>query len=207
MERKKLLAALKQLKVETGSLACLGCGYEHDCGVHGCAILREAVSQLETQHPYAGEPLTVEQMGKMHFDRVWIVYPPQYKGDPGCREEGVVLYGKLYSIDSLEGAGFEELLLDVADGETLDLPTGNYRVFRQCAEVESKWIHLDTQLPEPGVRVLVCCGTFVSEAYCDINGYFHRIPQEKWPGEDALDPLTHWMPLPEPPEEVRGNET
>lgn len=24
-----------------GSLACLGCGYEHDCGIHGCALLRE----------------------------------------------------------------------------------------------------------------------------------------------------------------------
>lgn len=49
MERKKLLAALKQLKVETGYLACLGCGYEHDCGIHGCAIIREAVRQLEQQ--------------------------------------------------------------------------------------------------------------------------------------------------------------
>lgn len=49
MERKKLLAALKQLKVNTGSLACMGCGYEHNCGVHGCAILREAVRQLEQQ--------------------------------------------------------------------------------------------------------------------------------------------------------------
>ena len=49
MEHKKLLAALKQLKVNTGSLACMGCGYEHNCGVHGCAILREAVRQLEQQ--------------------------------------------------------------------------------------------------------------------------------------------------------------
>lgn len=53
MERKKLLAALKQLKVETGRLACLGCGYEHNCGVHGCAIIREAVAyiaDLEATH-------------------------------------------------------------------------------------------------------------------------------------------------------------
>lgn len=46
MQSKKLLAALKQLKVETGHLACLGCGYEHDCGIHGCAIIREAVAHI-----------------------------------------------------------------------------------------------------------------------------------------------------------------
>ena len=42
-----LLADLKRLKVETGSLACLGCGREHNCGVHGCAVLREAADVLQ----------------------------------------------------------------------------------------------------------------------------------------------------------------
>ena len=42
-----LLADLKRLKVETGSLACMGCGREHNCGVHGCAILREAADVLQ----------------------------------------------------------------------------------------------------------------------------------------------------------------
>lgn len=42
----ELLQAIRRLKVETGSLACLGCGYEHDCGIHGCAILREAERRL-----------------------------------------------------------------------------------------------------------------------------------------------------------------
>ena len=53
MERKKLLAALGRLAVQTGSLACLGCGYEHNCGVHGCAIIREAIAciaDLEATH-------------------------------------------------------------------------------------------------------------------------------------------------------------
>lgn len=49
MERNKLVKALKRLKVETGSLACLGCGYEHGCSVHGCAILREAETLIENQ--------------------------------------------------------------------------------------------------------------------------------------------------------------
>ena len=45
----EILAALSHLKVQTGSLACLGCGYEHNCGVHGCTILREAAGLIERQ--------------------------------------------------------------------------------------------------------------------------------------------------------------
>lgn len=47
MTDKELIASLKQLKVQTGSLACLGCGREHNCGIHGCAILREAIAFVE----------------------------------------------------------------------------------------------------------------------------------------------------------------
>nr|DAE49470.1 MAG TPA: hypothetical protein [Bacteriophage sp.] len=47
MRDEDLLAALRRLKVQTGSLACLGCGHEHDCGIHGCAILREMIAWLE----------------------------------------------------------------------------------------------------------------------------------------------------------------
>lgn len=47
MSDRELIESLKRLKVQTGSLACLGCGYEHDCGIHGCMILRETVAWLE----------------------------------------------------------------------------------------------------------------------------------------------------------------
>ncbi|WP_440554233.1 hypothetical protein [Vescimonas sp.] len=47
MRDEDLLAALRRLKVETGSLVCLGCGREHDCGIHGCAILRETIAFVE----------------------------------------------------------------------------------------------------------------------------------------------------------------
>ena len=47
MRDEDLLAALRRLKVETGSLVCVGCGYEHNCGIHGCRILRETVAWLE----------------------------------------------------------------------------------------------------------------------------------------------------------------
>lgn len=47
MRDEDLLAALRRLKVQTGSLACLGCGRERNCGIHGCAILREAIAFVE----------------------------------------------------------------------------------------------------------------------------------------------------------------
>lgn len=47
MKDSELIAALRRMKVETGSLVCLGCGYEHNCGIHGCAVMRAAADRLE----------------------------------------------------------------------------------------------------------------------------------------------------------------
>ena len=46
MRDHELINALRRLKVETRSLACLGCEHEHNCGVHGCAIMREAADRI-----------------------------------------------------------------------------------------------------------------------------------------------------------------
>lgn len=46
MTTEALLKALARLRVETGSLACLGCGYEHNCSTKGCRILREAADLI-----------------------------------------------------------------------------------------------------------------------------------------------------------------
>lgn len=109
----------------------------HGIGIYPHIKLAEAfnmaISALSSMS--AAEPLTAEQLRKMHFELVWFVYPPQYEGDSGGCEEGVVLYGKLYSIDSLEGAGFEEMLLDAEHGDDPDRPSGNYQVFRRIAGV------------------------------------------------------------------------
>lgn len=53
MTYKELYAGLHMLAVETGSLPCLGCGHEHGCSVHGCAICRtaaETIRQLRQQN-------------------------------------------------------------------------------------------------------------------------------------------------------------
>lgn len=47
MDNSMIIAALRRLKVETGSLVCVGCGHEHSCSTRGCAIIREAINALE----------------------------------------------------------------------------------------------------------------------------------------------------------------
>lgn len=46
MKDTELVAALRQLKVNTKSLACLGCGYKYDCGIHGCHLIGMAADRL-----------------------------------------------------------------------------------------------------------------------------------------------------------------
>lgn len=46
----ELISALRRLEVQTGSFACLGCGHEHNCGIHGCAIIREAADRISSSH-------------------------------------------------------------------------------------------------------------------------------------------------------------
>lgn len=36
------LHQLHRLAIERRPEACLGCGLEHDCSVHGCAVIRKA---------------------------------------------------------------------------------------------------------------------------------------------------------------------
>ncbi len=52
---------LHELAIHTGDLkhTCLGCGYEHDCGIHGCAVLlaaEEAVVKLKAYVDLGFEP-------------------------------------------------------------------------------------------------------------------------------------------------------
>lgn len=47
MEFYELAKALRAMKVETGSLVCLGCRYENNCGIKGCAILVQAASAID----------------------------------------------------------------------------------------------------------------------------------------------------------------
>lgn len=116
MTEKELVKALRRNMVETGSLVCLGCGHEHNCSTHGCAIMRAAVNTLESliaerdgykeqlaaalaentrlaqriQQP--SKPLTVKELRKMIGQWVWVeskdvLYPNGwYRVEPQFRE-------------------------------------------------------------------------------------------------------------------------
>ena len=134
MDYQKTMQALKRLRVETGSLACFGCGHEHNCSTQGCAILRNAVGHMEAALERAtltppNEPLTQADLDSMDYDKVWIDY-----GDDG--EWALVVNGRIYCLAVLEGAGFEDILRDEVGGETMDRPSGDYTVYRRPPEVE-----------------------------------------------------------------------
>ena len=104
MDFSTTLNALRKLCVETGSLACLGCGYEHNCSTHGCAILRNAIEHMEAALSNydrlsalspPNEPLTQADLDSMDYDKVWIDY-----GDDG--EWALVVSGRIYALAVLE---------------------------------------------------------------------------------------------------------
>ena len=64
MTTNNLIKALYRLKVETGSIACLGCGHEHNCGIHGCAIIREAAEKLGDFNAVFDEDTVVRLSGQ-----------------------------------------------------------------------------------------------------------------------------------------------
>ena len=47
MTNEEIVKWLRSNEVETGSLLCLGCGYEHNCGIRGCAVMRAAADAME----------------------------------------------------------------------------------------------------------------------------------------------------------------
>lgn len=47
MQTENIIKSLRRMAVNTGTLNCLGCGLEHNCGIHGCRVLREAADKLD----------------------------------------------------------------------------------------------------------------------------------------------------------------
>lgn len=76
----------------------------------------------------SNEPLTQADLNEMYLNEVWLEYPD------GSVETALVVLGKLYDTSSLEGAGLD--LEEYIMGETLNNPTGNYKVYRRPPEGE-----------------------------------------------------------------------
>lgn len=54
---KNLVAALRSLKLRTGSIDCSSCGREHNCSTSGCALIREAADQLERLNDFSNSQI------------------------------------------------------------------------------------------------------------------------------------------------------
>ena len=69
----EFLKQLRRVAIERRPEACLGCGFEHGCSVHGCAVIRKAeerivhintaMSDLDAFEP--GDKMTVAQVRQM----------------------------------------------------------------------------------------------------------------------------------------------
>ena len=64
MTNPELINALYKLKIQTNSIACLGCVHEHNCGIHGCAIIREAAEKLDDFNTVFNEGTIVRLAGR-----------------------------------------------------------------------------------------------------------------------------------------------
>ena len=90
----------------------------------------EIVMECGTYRP-AVQLLTQADVDKMHFEKIWLSYGPGAENG----EWAVVIFGRIYSIDTLDGAGLEDILNDLMAGETLDNPTGPYTAYRHRPEM------------------------------------------------------------------------
>lgn len=50
VNRAQVIKGLLRLKVETGSLACIGCPCEDGCSINGCAIIGDAIRLLSVSN-------------------------------------------------------------------------------------------------------------------------------------------------------------
>lgn len=101
----------------------------HPATVQIGEVFLDKVRSMPTLTP-PNDPLTQADLDSMDYDKVWIDY-----GDDG--EWALVVSGRIYSLAVLEGAGFEDILRDEVDGETMDRPSGDYAVYRRPPEGEA----------------------------------------------------------------------
>ena len=171
MTTNDLLQALVRLRVETGSLACLGCGHEHNCSTHGCQILREAAAQLE------------------HFTAENRALRNALATKPTKRS----LYARATYLREMV--------------KELNAQREKTEAERDALREKQRWIPVTERMP----NTIPCnAGTEYSEAVI-VWTTGNKAMIAVWDGIDFICPtdfweawgeeITHWMPLPEAPEE------
>lgn len=72
-ERRELARRMREMAVNTGALNCLGCGYEHSCGVHSCAVLKRAADLLAPAVDIT-TPIPLEELRAAAAERPVLVF-------------------------------------------------------------------------------------------------------------------------------------
>ena len=105
-----------------------GCAYQcydgDDEPIDKCKECPLCYSDKQRHLTPPNEPLTQADLDSMDYDKVWLDY-----GADG--EWALVVSGRIYALAVLEGTGFEDILRDEVDGETMDRPSGDYTVYRR----------------------------------------------------------------------------
>ena len=169
MTQDEIVAALRKLRVETGSLICLGCGWEHRCGApYGCRIMREAADLLEK---YQAQAFTLQQ--ELEWKRAQL--------DCANTAAGIL---------KRQNAELQAAVAAVSH-PTKTLP-------------DCRWINVEDRLPadwrESDGDMVNFLG-YMPEFGVDIVNYAK--PANAWVCLGIPAHVTHWMPLPPEPEEVR----
>lgn len=163
-----LLQALARLRVETGSLACFGCGHEHNCSTHGCQILREAAAQLE------------------HFTAENRALRNALATKPTKRS----LYARATYLREMVKELNAQREKTEAERDAL-------------LEIVPQWISVKERLPIDRLKKYLVAFRDVGGPIVDMARYF---PSDGWTCDNWDVPqklITHWMPLPEAPEEEK----
>ena len=128
--------------------------------------------------------------------------PPKENSEMSCGE--CIHYfacsmqcGEQMAQRSATGCECYETVKSIAAARLIERLTAENAALR---EKVPRWISVEGRRPEPGKRVLATDGVFVGEAYrtsADTWRRYDGIAMRDCPGSI----VTHWMPLPEAPEE------
>lgn len=184
MKDQELVNAIRRLKVETGSLSCMGCEHERNCGVSGCAVMREAADRIANQSTHI-LALQKEIAGLRKAVR-W-VHDGLYLCDPEkntvCKKSGC------------KKQCFHTTFPAFADA------------WAETPAPQLRWIPVEERLPELqnwGASKVVLGIVQNESGYPPPNPCFCvYLGNQKWRIRGRMATITHWMPLPEPPEEER----